>query len=57
MATSGFGTFALQAGALKVGALVAVNALGDIYGPEDWLTSGTLATPVSNPISRSSRYR
>lgn len=28
---SGFGTYALQAGPLKVGALVAVNALGDIY--------------------------
>lgn len=28
---SGFGTYAVQAGPLKVGALVAVNALGDIY--------------------------
>ena len=28
---SGFGTYAIQAGALKVGALAAVNALGDIY--------------------------
>lgn len=28
---AGFGTYALQAGSLKVGALVAVNALGDIY--------------------------
>lgn len=28
---SGFGTFALEAGAVKVGAMVAVNALGDIY--------------------------
>ena len=28
---SGFGTFALQSGPLKVGAMVAVNALGDIY--------------------------
>lgn len=28
---SGFGTCAFQAGGLKVGALVAVNALGDIY--------------------------
>lgn len=28
---SGLGTFALQTGPLKVGALVAVNALGDIY--------------------------
>lgn len=28
---SGFGTYAVQTGRLKVGALVAVNALGDIY--------------------------
>ncbi|MBQ4089999.1 MAG: P1 family peptidase [Clostridia bacterium] len=28
---SGFGTYAVQAGPYKVGALVAVNALGDIY--------------------------
>ena len=28
---SGFATYALQAGPIKVGALVAVNALGDIY--------------------------
>jgi L-aminopeptidase/D-esterase-like protein len=28
---SGFGTYAVQVGPLKVGALVAVNALGDIY--------------------------
>jgi len=28
---SGFGTYAVQIGPLKVGALVAVNALGDIY--------------------------
>lgn len=28
---SGFGTFAIEAGAFRVGALVAVNALGDIY--------------------------
>lgn len=28
---AGFGTYALQVGSLKVGALVAVNALGDIY--------------------------
>ncbi|MBQ3405568.1 MAG: P1 family peptidase [Oscillospiraceae bacterium] len=28
---SGFGTFALESGELKVGALVAVNAVGDVY--------------------------
>jgi L-aminopeptidase/D-esterase-like protein len=28
---SGFGTFAVQTGSVKVGALVAVNALGDVY--------------------------
>lgn len=31
---AGFGTYALQAGSLKVGALVAVNALGDIFDGE-----------------------
>ena len=39
---SGFGTYALQAGALKVGALVAVNALGDVYGPEGRPVAGLL---------------
>ena len=39
---SGFGTFALQAGALKVGALVAVNALGDVYGPDGKQIAGLL---------------
>lgn len=39
---SGFGTYALQAGALKVGALVAVNALGDIYGPDGRQIAGLL---------------
>ena len=39
---SGFGTYALQAGTLKVGALVAVNALGDIYGPEGTQIAGLL---------------
>jgi L-aminopeptidase/D-esterase-like protein len=31
---AGFGTYALQVGPIKVGALVAVNALGDIYEGE-----------------------
>lgn len=31
MTKSGLGTYALQIGALKVGAIVAVNALGDVY--------------------------
>ena len=39
---SGFGTYALQAGALKVGALVAVNALGDVYGPDGNQLAGLL---------------
>lgn len=39
---SGFGTCALQAGALKVGALVAVNALGDVYGPDGKPAAGLL---------------
>ena len=39
---SGFGTCALQTGGLKVGALVAVNALGDIYGPDGRQIAGLL---------------
>lgn len=39
---SGFGACALQAGALKVGALVAVNALGDVYGPDGKPVAGLL---------------
>jgi len=39
---SGFGTYALQAGVLKVGALVAVNALGDVYGPDGRPVAGLL---------------
>lgn len=39
---SGFGTCAFQVGALKVGALVAVNALGDVYGPDGRQVAGLL---------------
>ena len=39
---SGFGTYALQAGTLKVGALVAVNALGDVCGPDGQPIAGLL---------------
>ena len=39
---SGFGTYALQTGPLKVGALVAVNALGDVYGPDGRPAAGLL---------------
>lgn len=39
---SGFASYALQAGALKVGALVAVNALGDIYSPDGTQLAGLL---------------
>lgn len=39
---SGFGAYALQAGMLKVGALVAVNALGDVYGPDGRPVAGLL---------------
>ena len=37
---SGIGSYAVQIGALKVGALVAVNALGDVY---DWRSGEKLA--------------
>ena len=39
---AGFGVYALQAGALKVGALAAVNALGDVYGPNGAPIAGLL---------------
>lgn len=39
---SGFGTCAFQTGALKVGALVAVNALGDVYSPDGKQLAGLL---------------
>ncbi len=39
---SGFGVCAYQAGRVKVGALVAVNALGDVYGPDGTPLAGLL---------------
>ena len=39
---SGFGTFAVQAGPFKVGALVAVNALGDVYDTDGKMLAGLL---------------
>ena len=39
---SGFGTYAIQAGDIKVGALVAVNALGDIYDANGKQIAGLL---------------
>lgn len=39
---SGFGAYAVQAGPIKVGALVAVNALGDVYGPDGRPIAGLL---------------
>ena len=37
---SGFGTYAVQAGPVKVGAMVAVNALGDVYNTDGTLLAG-----------------
>lgn len=47
---SGLGTYALQAGPLKVGALVAVNALGDIYDHKGEMFAGLL-NPERNGLS------
>ena len=50
---AGFGTCALQAGPLKVGALVAVNALGDIYDQNGKQIAGLLnpaKTGLSNTL-------
>lgn len=46
---AGFGTYAMQAGPLKVGALVAVNALGDIY--EDGQMIAGLLNAEKNGLS------
>ena len=46
---AGFGTYALQAGNIKVGAMVAVNALGDIY--EDGRQIAGLLNPEKNGLS------
>ena len=50
---SGFGTCAFQTGDLKVGALVAVNALGDVYGADGEPMAGLLnqeKTGLSNTL-------
>lgn len=50
---AGFGTYALQAGHIKVGALVAVNALGDIYDSNGKQIAGLLneeRTGLSNTL-------
>lgn len=39
---SGFGTYAIEAGGVKVGALVAVNALGDVVSPDGTPVAGLL---------------
>ena len=44
---SGLGTYALQTGDLKVGALVAVNCLGDVMDP---LTGERLAGPLNEDL-------
>ncbi len=42
---SGFGSYAVQIGEIKVGAMVAVNALGDIFDPDPGVQSAGLLTP------------
>ena len=48
---SGFGTYAVQAGAVKVGAMVAVNALGDVYDTDGTLLAGLLSEDGTRPTS------
>lgn len=49
---SGFGTYAIQVGPMKVGALVAVNALGDIYENGQMIAGllNTEGTGLSNTL-------
>lgn len=42
---SGLGTYAVQAGRIKVGAIVAVNALGDVYDIDNGQMIAGLRTP------------
>ena len=49
---SGLGCYAIQAGDLKIGALVAVNCLGDIIDP---LTNKKLASMAQNGYARAMR--
>ena len=47
---SGFGAYAVQAGPVKVGAMVAVNALGDVYDTDGKMLAGLL-TPDGAGLS------
>ncbi|OON95729.1 MAG: peptidase [Epulopiscium sp. Nele67-Bin005] len=49
----GLGTYATQLGDIKVGALVAVNALGDIYNPETGKQVAGLLTPNKTSLRSS----
>lgn len=40
---TGFGTYAVEAGNIRVGAMVAVNAAGDVYGPDGNVMAGLLS--------------
>lgn len=40
---TGFGTYAVQVGEIKVGAMVAVNAAGDVYGSDGKVMAGLLS--------------
>ncbi len=42
---SGFGSYAVQVGEIKIGAMVAVNALGDIFDPDTGAQIAGLLTP------------
>ena len=48
---SGLGTYAVQAGRIKVGAIVAVNALGDVYDIDHGQTIAGLRTPDGKSLS------
>lgn len=40
---TGFGTYAVEVGNIRVGAMVAVNAAGDVYGPDGNVMAGLLS--------------
>lgn len=50
---TGFGTYAVEAGNIRVGAMVAVNAAGDVYGADGKVMAGLLC---EDQMTRSSTF-
>lgn len=53
---SGIGSFAVQIGDLKIGAIAAVNALGDVFDPESGVQIAGLRSADGKSLRRTSEY-